>query len=85
MFLEADKVTHRFGGHFTTSLKNSVGLIAKQLPGNPYNYIAELHLSPFQRFMISEINRFYKVDLIVMNAEKAFVKGSPEKGEVVKP
>jgi uncharacterized protein (DUF362 family) len=35
VFLEADKVvqtcclkTHRFGGHFTLSLKNSVGLIA---------------------------------------------------------
>jgi len=92
MFLEADKViqlcclkTHRFGGHFTLSLKNSVGLIAKQLPGNPYNYMVELHSSPFQRLMIAEINRFYKVDLIVMDAEKAFVKGGPEKGEIVEP
>jgi len=36
-FLEAEKVvqtcclkTHRFGGHFTLSLKNSVGLVAKK-------------------------------------------------------
>jgi len=92
MFLEADKVvqlcclkTHRFGGHFTMSLKNSVGLIAKQPPKSLYNYMAELHSSPFQRLMIAEINRFYKVDLVVMDAEKAFIKGGPEKGEIVKP
>ena len=38
--LEADGViqtcclkTHRYGGHFTMSLKNSVGLVAKSVPG----------------------------------------------------
>ncbi|HEY4669875.1 MAG TPA: DUF362 domain-containing protein, partial [Tepidiformaceae bacterium] len=48
--LEADAViqtcnlkTHRFGGHFTMSLKNSVGLAAKFLPGDGYNYMTELH------------------------------------------
>jgi uncharacterized protein (DUF362 family) len=49
--------THRFGGHFTLSLKNSVGLVAKTLPGNDYDYMRELHSSPFQRQMIAEINR----------------------------
>jgi len=63
------------------SLKNSVGLIAKQLPKSLYNYMAGLHSSPFQRLMIAEINGFY----IVMDAEKAFIKGGPERGEIVKP
>ena len=29
--------THRYGGHFTLSLKNSVGLAAKFVPGEHYN------------------------------------------------
>lgn len=89
---EADKVvqtcclkTHRFGGHFTLSLKNSVGLVAKRVPGSIYNYMAELHVSPFQRQMIAEINKNYQVDLIIMDAIKAFVSGGPHKGKEVEP
>ncbi len=37
--------THRFGGHFTLSLKNTVGLVAKHVPGDSYNYMNELHTS----------------------------------------
>ncbi len=37
--------THRFGGHFTLSLKNSVGLAAKTTPASSYNYMTELHSS----------------------------------------
>jgi len=92
LFLTADKVvqtcclkTHRFGGHFTLSLKNSVGLVAKRFPGTPYDYMAELHTSPNQRLMIAEVNRFYKVDLLVMDAIKAFVSGGPERGDMVEP
>ncbi|WP_309493160.1 DUF362 domain-containing protein [Candidatus Hecatella orcuttiae] len=92
VFLDADRVvqtcclkTHRFGGHFTMSLKNSVGLVAKHFPGEPYNYMWELHSSPYQRLMIAEINRFYKVDLVLMDALEAFVSGGPERGELVKP
>ncbi|MGZ7077662.1 MAG: DUF362 domain-containing protein, partial [Candidatus Angelobacter sp.] len=48
--------THRFGGHFTLSLKNSVGFAAKFVPGNSYNFMRELHSSPHQRHMIAEIN-----------------------------
>ncbi|MGE5324665.1 MAG: DUF362 domain-containing protein, partial [Actinomycetota bacterium] len=48
--------THRFGGHFTLSLKNSVGFAAKTVPGNGYNFMRELHSSPDQRRMIAEIN-----------------------------
>lgn len=92
VFMEADKVvqtcclkTHRFGGHFTLSLKNSVGLVAKRVPGGIYNYMAELHLSPYQRLMIAEINKFYDVDLVIMDAMKAFVNMGPEQGKVVEP
>jgi len=92
VFLEADKVvqtcclkTHRFGGHFTLSLKNSVGLAAKKVPGGMYDYMWELHASPFQRHMIAEINSHYKVDAIVMDGIKAFVTGGPDSGRVVEP
>jgi len=92
IFLDAQKVvqtcclkTHRFGGHFTMSLKNSVGLVAKRDPSGFYEYMAELHTSPFQRQMIAEINRFYKVDLIIMDATEAFVNGGPDQGELVRP
>jgi uncharacterized protein (DUF362 family) len=92
LFLDVDKViqtcclkTHRFGGHFTMSLKNSVGLIAKRIPGSLYDYMWELHISPFQRQMIAEINKFYPVNLVIMDATKAFVSGGPEQGEVVSP
>ena len=41
--------THRYGGHFTLSLKNSVGLVAKRVPGDAYDFMRELHNSPHQR------------------------------------
>jgi len=75
--------THRFGGNFTLSLKNSVGLVAKRLPGSLYDYMAELHISPYQRYMIAEINQHYSVDLVLMDATEAFVDGGPEKGKAV--
>ena len=91
-FLEADYVvqtcclkTHRFGGHFTMSLKNSVGLVAKTVPGVDHNYMDELHGSSHQRRMIAEINALYDVDLVVMDAMKAFVTGGPEAGDTVEP
>lgn len=67
------------------SLKNSVGLVAKRIPGGLYDYMLELHGSPYQRLMIAEINRFYNVDLVVMDAMKAFVNQGPDKGETVNP
>lgn len=75
--------THRFGGHFTLSLKNSVGLAAKTIPGNPYNFMRELHSSPDQRRMIAEINASYKPDLIVLDGIQAFTTGGPDKGTEV--
>ncbi|MCW3996074.1 MAG: DUF362 domain-containing protein [Candidatus Bathyarchaeota archaeon] len=92
VFQDADKVvqtcclkTHRFGGHFTLSLKNSVGLVAKKVPGGHYDYMWELHGSPFQRLMIAEINSRYAVDFVIMDGIKAFVTGGPESGKVVEP
>ena len=91
-FVDADKVvqtcclkTHRFGGHFTLSLKNSVGAVAKRVPGEVYDYMWELHTSPFQRQMIAEINRHYGVDVVLMDGIRAFVNDGPEHGEVVEP
>jgi uncharacterized protein (DUF362 family) len=92
LFKIADKVVqtcclkaHRFGGHFTLSLKNSVGLVAKKLPGTIYDYMWELHGSPYQRQMIAEINKEYSVDLVIMDGTCAFIDGGPEKGTQVQP
>ncbi len=92
IFRDADVViqtcclkTHRFGGHVTLSLKNSVGLVARRDPGGSYDYMAELHASPHQRRMIAEINRFYPTDLIFMDAMQGFVTGGPERGSLIEP
>jgi len=77
--------THRYGGHFTLSLKNSVGLVAKRVPGEDYDYMNELHGSPYQRSMIAEINTAYTPNLIVMDGVDAFVTGGPDTGERVSP
>jgi uncharacterized protein (DUF362 family) len=88
--LEADGIvqtcclkTHRFGGHFTLSLKNSVGLAAKQIPGEGHNYMTELHLSRHQRLKIAEINAAYQLDLILLDGVDAFTNGGPDKGQLV--
>jgi uncharacterized protein (DUF362 family) len=75
--------THRYGGHFTLSLKNSVGLAAKYVPGQPYNFMRELHSSPHQRRMIAEINAAYRPDLVVLDGVQAFVNGGPDQGKLV--
>lgn len=72
--------THRFGGHFTLSLKNSVGLAAKVVPGQRYNYMTELHNSSAQRMMIAEINAAYTPALVVLDGVEAFRDGGPEAG-----
>lgn len=77
--------THRYGGHFTLSLKNSVGMVAKQVPGEGYNYMNELHGSPDQRVMIAEINAAYQPALVVLDGVEAFVDGGPDRGRLVQP
>jgi len=75
--------THRFGGHFTLSLKNAVGLAAKRIPGDPHDYMHELHSSPHQRLMIAEINAAYHPDLIVLDGVDALTEGGPDQGKKV--
>ncbi len=88
--LEADAIvqtcclkTHRFGGHFTLSLKNSVGLVAKRIPGDGHDYMGELHTSRHQRQMIAEVNTAYQPALIVLDGVEAFVNGGPARGKKV--
>jgi uncharacterized protein (DUF362 family) len=92
MFVEAESIvqtcclkTHRFGGHFTLSLKNSVGMAAKFSPVDNYNFMNELHSSPDQRLMIAEINLLYEPDLIVLDGMRAFVNQGPDVGKLVEP
>ncbi len=77
--------THRYGGHFTLSLKNSVGFAAKTRGRGGYNYMDELHSSSYQRHMIAEINTAYTPTLIVMDGVEAFVNGGPASGDLVQP
>ncbi|MCK4287037.1 MAG: DUF362 domain-containing protein, partial [Candidatus Lokiarchaeota archaeon] len=65
--------THMYGGHFTLSLKNAVGLVNKKNMG-------ELHSSKDQRKMIAEINAVYKADLIIMDGLVSFVDRGPMEG-----
>ena len=77
--------THRYGGHFTLSLKNSVGMVGKRHPGGNHDFMQELHNSAHQRRMIAEINTAYTPALIVLDGVEAFISGGPDVGELVKP
>ena len=92
LFSEADAIigtcclkTHRFGGHFTMSLKNSVGMVAKIDTAGVYNYMYELHSSLSQRLMIAEINAAYNPAFVIMDAIEGFSHGGPEAGTMIKP
>jgi len=85
VYLEAESIvqtcclkTHAYGGHFTLSLKNSVGMVPG---GNPY--MSELHSSQYQRQMIAEINTAYSPDIVVLDGVEAFVRGGPATGTKV--
>ncbi len=88
--LDADAVinacclkTHRFGGHFTLSLKNTIGMVARRVPGDGHDYMQELHRSDNQRLMIAEVNQAYRPTLNIIDGVEAFVGGGPEQGERV--
>jgi len=92
VFRDADHIvqtcclkTHRFGGHFTLSLKNSVGMVAKRSPRDGYDYMEELHGSRHQRSMIAEINQLYRPSLVVLDGLEGFADGGPDHGTLVKP
>ena len=75
--------THRFGGHFTLSLKNTIGMVARYVPGDSHDYMRELHRSANQRLMIAEVNATYRPTLVVIDGVDAFVGGGPEQGQRV--
>jgi uncharacterized protein (DUF362 family) len=76
--------THRFGGQFTMSLKNSVGMVARLGPDG-YDYMRELHGSSLQRTLIAELNTLYRPSLIVLDGIEAFVDGGPDAGRLARP
>jgi len=70
--------THRVGGHFSISLKNSVGIVKT-------SFMSELHSSLLSmRKMIAEINTAYSPCLIVLDGVDVFTDGGPETGELKK-
>ncbi|MES0361841.1 MAG: DUF362 domain-containing protein [Anaerolineales bacterium] len=77
--------THAYGGHFTMSLKNSVGMVATELAGYGNQFMDELHTSSHQRKMIAEINTAYTPALIILDGVEAFTSGGPAKGRQVAP
>jgi uncharacterized protein (DUF362 family) len=77
--------THRYGGHFSLSLKNMIGSVARRVPGVNYDFMNELHNSPDQRLMIAEINRFCRSDIIVLDAIDGFSSGGPDTGKLIQP
>src|SRR5439155_750045 len=77
--------THRFGGHVTLALKNTVGLVAKHVPGLRHDFMRDLHGSPHQRGMIAEANLAWRPALGVMDCLEAFVDGGPERGTRAAP
>ena len=68
--------THQFGGVFSMSLKNSVGIV----PRKGHGYMRQLHGSPDQRRMIAEINTAYRPALVVLDGLEAFVDEGPMTG-----
>jgi uncharacterized protein (DUF362 family) len=68
--------THGYGGIFTMSLKNSVGVVPRK--GHPF--MRQLHNSPHQRRMIAEINAAYRPALIVVDGMEVFTDGGPMTG-----
>jgi uncharacterized protein (DUF362 family) len=65
--------THQYGGVFTLSLKNTVGMAPRSL-------MRQLHQSPNMRKMITELNIPFTPKLIMMDGIEAFVDGGPMKG-----
>jgi len=68
--------THQFGGVFSMSLKNSVGIV----PRKGHAYMRQLHGSDNQRRMIAEINTAYRPALVVLDGLVAFVDEGPMTG-----
>jgi uncharacterized protein (DUF362 family) len=68
---------------FTLSLKNTVGMLAKRVPGDWFNYMKDLHTSPYVQQMVAEANAVYKPAFVLLDGVEAFVKGGPDVGDKV--
>jgi uncharacterized protein (DUF362 family) len=64
------------------ALKLHVGVVPTFRHG--FEYMSELHRSPFQQKMIAEINEPFSPELVVMDAIDVFVNGGPSHGERAK-
>ena len=64
------------------SLKNSVGMVNRDMPGMSEGFMDELHSSQHQREMIAEINTAYTPDLIILDGVEAFTAGGPATGRL---
>jgi uncharacterized protein (DUF362 family) len=71
------------GARYTLSLKNSVGMVAKRIPGDRFNYMDDLHTSPHMQLMIAEINAAYQPTLVLLDGVESFVNGGPAEGQKV--
>lgn len=68
--------THGFGGVFSLSLKNTVGIVHRR-------HMSELHGSFISmRKMIAEANTAWTPDLVVVDGVEAFVDGGPMTGRL---
>ncbi len=66
--------THGYGGVFTMSLKNSIGIVHRRR-------MRELHASlRSMRLMIAEVNTAWRPALVVLDGIEAFVDGGPMTG-----
>jgi uncharacterized protein (DUF362 family) len=74
---------HRFGGHFTLSLKNTIGMVGKFMGNGGHNYMTDLHTSFYQRLMIAETNLAYTPALVVLDGVEAFINKGPDTGKKV--
>ncbi len=74
--------THQFGGAITLSLKLHVGVVPTFRHG--YQYMDELHQSPYQQEMIAEVNQPFSPDIIVLDGIDAFTDGGPATGKRAK-
>jgi uncharacterized protein (DUF362 family) len=66
--------THGFGGHYSLSMKLSVGAVHRK------HMFPQLHNSPDMRKMIAEINLAYRPELIVLDGVEIFTDGGPMEG-----
>lgn len=68
--------THGFGGVFSLSLKNTVGIVHRR-------QMRELHASLISmRRMIAEVNTAWTPGLVVLDGVEAFVDGGPMTGKL---